>query len=146
LCIIALKGVFLSLQPVDSSFESVFHPSVSQPTMKNQRRVSSIRVCAHCNCGSKRLSKTNLSNRTVLRIPCPLPNCHSTFSRPSDLARHQKSIHGPKMKCAHIGCEYTTGRADKMTEHVRKIHWTAGEFEPDFSSEGPWNYQLQDRC
>ena len=100
--------------------------------MKNHCRAYPIQVYAHCNCGLKRASNTTSPNRTLPRIACPVPSCKSNFSRPSDLARHQKSIHGPKTECAYAGCGYTTGRADKMSEHVRKRHRTAGEFEPEF--------------
>lgn len=101
----------------------------AEPTMNSNNespQTITVRVCTHCNCTSKKTSKT--VGRTSSRIACPVPGCTSTFGRRSDLARHQKSIHGPKTKCAYTACAYMTGRVDKMAEHMRKIHQTAGEF------------------
>ncbi|KAH6662824.1 hypothetical protein B0J14DRAFT_610003 [Halenospora varia] len=68
--------------------------------------------------GSKKSSKIGSKRRTA----CPVTICTSSFSRPSDLLRHQQTIHGPKTPCAHLGCKYATERVDKMKEHARKIY------------------------
>ncbi|KAH8817191.1 hypothetical protein F5884DRAFT_778715 [Xylogone sp. PMI_703] len=71
--------------------------------------------------------QTNLLPSSNLRCRCNIFGCSSTFSRPSDLARHKKSIHGPKEECIFRNCGYATGRSDKMKEHMRKKHSTRSQ-------------------
>lgn len=87
-------------------------------------------------CTCRNDTPTKASNRTspshsTLRVACPATGCTSAFARPSDLTRHQRSIHGPKTSCVYLDCEYATGRVDKMKEHVRKIHGDTGELNED---------------
>ncbi|KAH8656988.1 hypothetical protein BGZ60DRAFT_434648 [Tricladium varicosporioides] len=56
-----------------------------------------------------------------VRYNCDSPDCCSNFSRLSDLARHKKTIHGPKREC-RFRCGYATARPDKMKEHTRNKH------------------------
>jgi hypothetical protein len=58
---------------------------------------------------------------------CDVPDCTSTFTRPHDLARHKKTIHGPKQHCPYPMCKFATGRNDKMNEHNRKKHPSKGK-------------------
>jgi len=63
---------------------------------------------------------------------CDIVGCSSTFTRIYDLARHKKTIHGPKEQCIFLGCGYATARLDKMKEHVKKRHSTSGMISPFF--------------
>lgn len=58
-----------------------------------------------------------------------LAGCTSTFRRQPDLARHVKSIHGPKTPCPQGNCGYATGREDKMKEHVHKNHKCPSQYD-----------------
>jgi len=59
---------------------------------------------------------------SAIRHVCPRLSCSSTFARPADLLRHLRSVHGPKQRCSHLGCQYRSGRSDKLKEHYRKKH------------------------
>lgn len=72
--------------------------------------------------------RTTLSPKTCVRFCCMETGCTSRFRRPYDLARHKKTIHGPKKLCSYESCTYATARSDKMNEHTRKKHAERGEF------------------
>src|ERR1700693_2395887 len=73
--------------------------------------------------------RTASSRASNLRYYCNVINCTSTFARPSDVFRHERSIHGPKEQCSFLGCRYATARTDKMKEHCRKKHSVFGKFD-----------------
>ena len=83
--------------------------------------------CQRCSMKKSRRKKSNNMRPARPRVFCDIAGCTSSFCRLSDLARHKKTLHGPKQQCAHHGCQYATGRDDKMNEHVRKIHKSAGK-------------------
>ncbi|KAK6431539.1 hypothetical protein LTR95_012303 [Oleoguttula sp. CCFEE 5521] len=58
------------------------------------------------------------------------PNCHLSFSRTTDVARHMASIHRGKRPhvCPAVGCfqgnaPHRFPRPDKLTDHVRNRHY-----------------------
>jgi hypothetical protein len=83
--------------------------------------------CQRCSMKKSRRKKSNNMRSARPRVFCDIAGCASSFCRFSDLARHKKTLHGPKQQCAYHGCQYATGREDKMNEHVRKIHKSAGK-------------------
>ena len=51
--------------------------------------------------------------------------CHSIFSRPYDLTRHEDTIHNarkPKVRCQLCVEEKTFSRSDALTRHMRVVH------------------------
>lgn len=67
------------------------------------------------------------------RIRCDQPGCSLTFSRHSDRIRHRNTVHQASQAvrlCPVAGCTRSRGigfsRADKLTEHLWKIHADLG--------------------
>ena len=87
--------------------------------------------CSKVNSKTKSKKPKKILSHSALRVACPVAGCKSTFTRPSDLSRHQKSIHGPKTPCVYPGCMYVSGRTDKIKEHVKKMHQATGESASD---------------
>ncbi|CAG8950105.1 hypothetical protein HYFRA_00008339 [Hymenoscyphus fraxineus] len=57
-----------------------------------------------------------------LQLICDFNGCKSTFKCQFNLVRHRSSIHGSKRNCPQEGCQYATGRKDKLNEHIRRMH------------------------
>lgn len=58
---------------------------------------------------------------------CPITNCNQTFTRPQDLRRHQRVLHGVGsqcLPCPAANCAYTTEkcRKDNLKRHVKRWH------------------------
>ncbi|EPE26676.1 C2H2 and C2HC zinc finger [Glarea lozoyensis ATCC 20868] len=53
---------------------------------------------------------------------CDHVGCESTFRCHFNLVRHKQSIHGSKKGCPYEGCNYSSGRMDKMKEHTKRMH------------------------
>jgi hypothetical protein len=79
-------------------------------------------------CSSNEASKAQISGGGSPRdefspagFSCTWPGCLSSFTRPSDLQRHENSIHLlNRLRC--IECDKTFGRTDKLRKHLRGIH------------------------
>jgi hypothetical protein len=86
-----------------------------------------------------RSSSLGGSAKTPLEIPCTYPNCFRTFTRDPDRIRHESSIHSTEVgyTCLLHTCTascpdscnnkdhnspYQNSRADKMKEHLERIH------------------------
>lgn len=56
--------------------------------------------------------------------------CPQTYSRPSDLKRHENS-HDKTLRypCPAVGCKVVKHRHDKLTDHMRKIHGSNTEWQ-----------------
>jgi hypothetical protein len=70
--------------------------------------------------------------RAMHRHRCNFPTCIRRFKRPSDLARHQYTVHFNLQGhlCPIVDCPKATGkgysRADKVTEHLWRKHGDLG--------------------
>src|SRR5437667_3664045 len=64
--------------------------------------------------------------RSRCRWYCQESNCSKSFTRRSDLKRHQKSVHNPQVYlcgcCQNEKRESTFSRRDKVKEHQRNSH------------------------
>ncbi|KAG9236080.1 hypothetical protein BJ875DRAFT_457371 [Amylocarpus encephaloides] len=65
--------------------------------------------------------KTHKTSQQV-DFPCDFDGCRSSFRCQFNLMRHKSSIHGSKRPCPLEGCNYASGRPDKMKEHIKRMH------------------------
>ncbi|KAF4620152.1 hypothetical protein G7Y89_g14668 [Cudoniella acicularis] len=56
------------------------------------------------------------------RHDCPVDGCTTTFSRKSNIPRHQQEVHSPPSRCPFPGCEFSIRRKARLAEHVEKRH------------------------
>lgn len=96
--------------------------------LRHSLRTPKWKGCQRKSAWTKDMRPSNPSTDTTRHL-CDIYGCSSSFRRPSDLVRHKKSIHGPKSPCPYMQCEYTTGRQDKMNEHIKKIHRVQGKYQ-----------------
>ncbi|RMY77086.1 hypothetical protein D0863_01529 [Hortaea werneckii] len=65
------------------------------------------------------------------RHPCDVISCSKSFSRPSDLVRHMKTIHHTASEhyhCKAMGCYRQDRRLDKIREHCSKKHGQSDDY------------------
>ena len=74
----------------------------------------------------KKADTSHQPRRSRCRWYCHEPSCLKSFTRRSDLKRHQKSVHNPQVYlcgcCQNERRESTFSRPDKVKEHQRNSH------------------------
>ncbi|KAG9231337.1 hypothetical protein BJ875DRAFT_469813 [Amylocarpus encephaloides] len=112
-----------------------------KPTISKARPSS--RACPPCNKPSQRPPAIRPSIVTVSPPhKCHAAGCSATFTRPSHLVRHQRSTHGPKTRCAYVGCRDMPGRLDKMSGRVRTEHSIVGPQTPRARLQPPKSKEI----
>jgi hypothetical protein len=117
--------------------------SLDSLSSRSSRRLPSQKTMSSS--GSSLLKKTHRRSCSLggssnpLEISCTYPDCASTFTREPDRIRHESSIHSTEVRYTCLlhtctascpdGCNnkdhnspYQNSRADKMKEHLERIH------------------------
>ena len=113
---------------IDDDFESIF--SSSETGILSSREII-----------SSQDARTDKSQGWK-RFHCSYPRCEKTFTRASDLQRHQLS-HSSVKQFSCPNCDYQAYRKDHLTQHRLKKHTKeedeSGESKPNPSSKKPRN-------
>ncbi|RMZ08803.1 hypothetical protein D0862_03823 [Hortaea werneckii] len=98
------------------------HQLLAPVTPKPKRRLDRLPISAPASVSRRQGSPRHL---------CDVVNCGKSFSRPSDLVRHVKTIHHTASEhyhCKAMGCYHQNRRLDKIREHCYKKHGQTDDY------------------
>jgi hypothetical protein len=76
-------------------------------------------------------SEKSSETRSQYDVEASESACHGQ----ADFRQHEIPICGLKQLCLFNPCEYATGKVDKMMEHMRNMHETAGKYTMSLSAK-----------